>query len=164
MTIGPQAAGQAVHVESVEELVKVADVAHVVFQEVSARRLRPVDDAEADGDGDGDKTDDQVAVRSSDRDLEVRCRVSGEFNGGRYVADVSVCYELDFGAPGLTEGGVVISTEAMNAFVSKVGVMAAYPFLREALHQSAARLAVSLAPISPHRRGRHQTDRLASSR
>jgi hypothetical protein len=86
-----------------------------------------------------------VAVRSGDRDLEVRCRIDGKFYGGRYVVDVSVCYELCVGA---SEGSVAIGADAMNAFMSNVGIKAVYPFLREALHQSGSRLGLK-PPVLP---------------
>lgn len=137
----------AARIDSVEELVRVAEISQVIFHEVSARRLAS---------GGGDEVNDdvdvppalQVAVRMGDRELEVRCRVDGEFHGGKYVADVSACYALQFGESVPSGGQVSIGQDVTDAFVSNVGIMALYPFLREAIHQSGSRLGLQ-PPLLP---------------
>lgn len=143
----PAKQGVTTRIDSVEELVRAAEISQVIFHEVSARRLASGGDDGADDDVDGPPAL-QVAVRIDGRELEVRCRVDGEFHGGKYVADVSACYELQFEESVPSDGEVAIGQDVTDAFVSNVGIMAVYPFLRQAIHQSGSRLGLQ-PPLLP---------------
>lgn len=130
-------------VDSVDELVAIAELVDIVFFEVAGKRSAssPAEDSD-------DSPDIDISVRTSSTGIDVRCvcRVSG--GGGEYVCDAAARY--DFGRP------VEIRDPVLPEFVRRVGVMAVYPYLRESITASAAKLRLPppllrlLRPVDVH--------------
>lgn len=116
---------------TVHELLAVAELSDVVFYRVDAQRVE-------DPEGVEDDAAIQVQVRRDEHRMEVRCVLEHVSDGGRYVVEAASRYEfsepVDFDEP------------VQNEFVARVGVMAVYPFLREALITESARLRLP-APV-----------------
>ncbi|MDR6862165.1 hypothetical protein [Phycicoccus sp. 3266] len=119
------------------ELLGHVTLRDILFYRVDAERLE--DDAAPEGD-ERDEADTSFAIqeRHGPEVMEVRCRLDWAARGGRYTIDAAAQY--DFDEP------LDLSAEVVREFVERVGVMAVYPFIREALHQAASRLRLD-API-----------------
>ncbi|MGQ4596730.1 hypothetical protein [Nocardia sp. R6R-6] len=114
-------------VNTVDELVAIAELVDIIFFEVSGKRTSadPLEESAA-------ATDIEIAVRSRIDGVDVRClcRVTG--GGGEYVCDAAAQYE--FGQP------ATVAEEVLTAFVQRVGIMTVYPYLRESITASATKL------------------------
>lgn len=106
-----------------KRLLDLTELDSIRFNEVSATRREESRDTEVDI---------EIRLRRDEREIEVRCaaRVIGE--DADYRADASAFFSLD--------GPVDITDAALAEFVERVGVMTVYPYLRESIHQSAAKL------------------------
>ncbi|MCX2965611.1 hypothetical protein [Gordonia aquimaris] len=125
-------AGNIRQIDDPHDLLELVELTDVRFYESAAKRR-------LDGSERGDDTF-RVAVRHDDQELEIRCRTRIESDAATFIADAGAVYQL-------TEP-VEISPQALETFVGRVGVMAVYPFLREAVSQGAARLTVA-RPLLP---------------
>jgi len=67
--------------------------------------------------------------------IEVRCTVAVNTSEASFVVDAASRFELS--------EDVEISAEATTDFVGKIGLMAVYPYLREAVYQAASKLRVA---------------------
>ncbi|MFE6923817.1 hypothetical protein ACFVAV_22520 [Nocardia sp. NPDC057663] len=116
-----------IQVDTVDGLVDIAELVDIVFFEVAGKRTTSSSQTEANG-----STDIDISVRTTSTGIDVRClcRVIG--GGGEYVCDAAARY--DFGR------SITISDSVLPEFVQRVGVMAVYPYLREAITASAAKL------------------------
>lgn len=74
----------------------------------------------------------QILQHAEHEHVEVRCVMEVVTEEGRFVADVASRY--DYSEP------LQVEDAALEEFTARVGVMAAYPFLREAIHQTASRV------------------------
>ncbi|MFC8528402.1 hypothetical protein [Nocardia sp. NPDC057227] len=104
-------------------LLALSELTDIVFYECSGRRDR--DSGEA-------PLSIQIALGREKLGLEVRCRATIAGAGGEYVADASAVFT--FREP------VEATEEAITDFAARVGVMAVYPYLRESITQSSAKL------------------------
>lgn len=118
-------------VDDVVELVDLADLVDVAVLRVSGERHEGEDQPEP-----GQTM--QILQHGDVDHIEVRCVMEVVTDEGRFMADVASRY--DYIEPLGVEGDV------LTEFVARVGVMAAYPFVREAIHQTAARLRLP-APV-----------------
>lgn len=109
-----------------KELLNVAELDAIRFYEVSAQRREETRDPEVGID---------IRLRHAEQEIEVRCaaRVTGD--EADFRADASALFSLDH--------PVQVTEAAMAEFVARVGVMTVYPYLREAVHQSASKLGVA---------------------
>lgn len=110
-------------VSDARELLDLAELTDIVFYETGARRSP---------DGKEEPLSVRIALRREDLVLEVRCRATLAGAGGEYVADASSVFTL--------EQPIDASDEVIAEFVERVGVMSVYPYLRESISQSAAKL------------------------
>lgn len=126
MTTKPKAVKSAVELLSYVELT---DITH--YEVLGKRRATEPEDGFEPG-----ARDPEVMVRKEDGTLETRVRLTFEAVDARLVADVSAIYTLS--------EPLEISEEAISEFLERVGVMAVFPYLRAALHGSAAQLGVDV--------------------
>lgn len=126
-------------VTSARELLDLTRLADIVWYELSGRRLSEDEIASAeDTSSAGDDVPLQVLARSSDEQIEVRVRTSAHSASARFSVDVGALFDL--------AEPVAVEADVMKEFVQRVGVMAAYPFVREGLFSVAARMRVE-APL-----------------
>jgi len=113
-------------VESVEELLQMVELDDIIYYGVTAvRREQPG--------GPEDPTEStQLFVLHEGVRLEVRCRVVVETLDAAYQVDVASRFEL--------QHPVEITEDVRQLFVEKVGLMAVYPYVRETITESAAKL------------------------
>ncbi len=122
-----------VKVETVEELVGLVELVALRTFEISGRR------DESDGET-GEDADPEVPYainlrESHDSDgIETRFRITVNASGAELVAEVGVAYSFD--------QPLEVAPRAIRDFLVRVAVMAAYPFLREAVATTAARMEI----------------------
>jgi hypothetical protein len=114
-------------VESIEELVALVSLKEIRFYEVGSR-------AKAIGDGQGEPPQVQLGYsqRTEDEELEDRFRFVFETDVADYLIELAAIYGL--GEPRQ------IPEEIRVDFAERIGFMALFPFVREALINGAARL------------------------
>ncbi|APE17769.1 hypothetical protein BOH72_23405 [Mycobacterium sp. WY10] len=142
-------------VATIDDVVGAAEIDQIVFHEISARRM--YEDEPTLGDIAAAPL--QVAVRGEGNGLEVRCRIELTHEGGRYVVDGSICYHLQFSESETADDQVTIPEDVVDRFVTNVGIMAIYPYLREALHQAGSRLGLKPAVLPLLRAGAFRSER-----
>ena len=123
----------AISVATAADLLPLVELTAITTYEISGQRVA---EAEASVQEVGD--DFQVMVRLGAQDLETRGRVRVQTSQAVLIADVSATYT--FSEP------VDLSSDVVGEFVERVGVMAIFPYLREAVHTTASRLGVD-APV-----------------
>lgn len=125
---------------ALEDLISDAELRAISFLEVSGRRK------EARAEGLGEVVDEEsssklrVWRRAEGGQFEVRGRIEVEGAEASFVADVSAVFDIE----ALGE----LDAETEQEFTERVGIMVIYPYLREAVHQSAQRLAVDIPLLS----------------
>lgn len=110
-------------VNDARDLLALTELTDIVFYEISARRNPDVE---------GTPVSIEIALRREELLLEVRCRATVLGGEGEYLADASAVFNL--------QEPVEAPEEVIAEFVERVGVMSVYPYLREAITQSAAKL------------------------
>lgn len=113
------------HVDDVVEFVELADLVDVSILRISGERREGEDDSRS-------RQSMRVLQRADEAHVEVRCVMEVVTPEGRFVADVATRY--DYVEP------LVVEESVLEEFTARVGVMAAYPFVREAIHQTATRM------------------------
>lgn len=116
-------------VDEARELLELADLVDVFFYSIRSERN---EGTAADWDGVAGELDLKINLLREGTRLEVRCVASVFNEEARYRVDAASRFEL--------AEEVEVSDQAMAEFVGKVGLMAVYPYLREAVHQAAAKL------------------------
>lgn len=122
-------------IAAARDAVTLAELADVVFYQVSAQRKEVADEAVAQLESESEETADfpmQILVRHDETHLEVRVRGVSDRVDATYVLDVGA--RFTFAQP------VEFEPPALQEFVERVGVMAVYPYIREGLHDLAAKL------------------------
>ncbi|GAB4083309.1 hypothetical protein GCU67_20985 [Modestobacter muralis] len=125
----------------VRDLVELASLSDVVFYQLSGERVEEDEDAAGGEAHEAAHEEDaplEVLARHDAERIQVRVRCEALSRQGRFVADVAA--EFALAEPVAIEGAV------LREFVERVGVMAAYPFVREGLHSTASKLRVQ-APL-----------------
>lgn len=110
-------------VTDTHELLDLAELTDIVFYETGGRRNPDLEESPLSI---------QIALRREELGLEVRCRATVSGAGGEYVADASAVFTF--------QKPVEATDEVITEFVERVGVMAVYPYLRESITQSSAKL------------------------
>ena len=108
-----------------KDLLALTELDGIRYYEVSATRREERRDPGVEID---------ISLRRDEYEIEVRCaaRVTGE--DADFCTDASAVFSLS--------DPVEITGAALSEFVERVGVMTVYPYLRESIHQSAAKLGV----------------------
>lgn len=127
--------------DALEDLISDVELREISFLEVSGRRkeARGEELDEAADEVSGSKLL-RVWRRAESGQIEVRCRIEVEGAEASFVADAFAV----FGLEALGE----LDAETERLFTERVGIMVIYPYLREAVHQSAQRLAVDVPLLS----------------
>lgn len=124
--------------QSVAELLAMAELEDVAYQEISGKRTeRPEGDTGSGATSATSETFVKVAV--VDGRFIVRCRTTLEAPDAEYVVEAEARYLLD--------GEVDIPSAIQREFSEKVGVMTVYPFLRSAILEMSSRLGAGRAVI-----------------
>lgn len=111
------------------------DLVGIRWFEVSGARVEGDDSAASDANMALD-----VREQHDTGQLEARFRATVTSSDGRYVADVGMQYRFDEPSEP--------SQNAVRQFLEAVGIMAAWPFLREAVAATAARMELEV-PVLP---------------
>jgi len=119
-------------VDSTVALLEAVELTRITHYEVSGRRHA------SDATVEEGVRPPQVMVRKSELEIETRMRMVVETDVAVFTADISATYTLAEPAH--------VPDEVVTDFLERVGLMAVYPYAREAIHTSASRLAVD-APV-----------------
>jgi hypothetical protein len=149
-------------VVDVVDLLQLVELTEVHFYEISGRRR--VQDT-----SDGDSSDEvdaeavipaapghpsiSVMMRSSPTFIEVRTRLALLHEGVEFAVDAAALYR--------TQVPVAYTEDLRTEFAERVGVMALWPFLREALHTHAAKLRTTLPLLGLLRAGQVDLEQLS---
>lgn len=120
-------------ISSAEELLSVAELTGVRVYEVHGRRVDPGVHA-----GDEPQAAPDVMARGTELSLETRMRLAIHTDDSELLADIGVEYTLS--------EPCAVSEAAMQEFLTRVGAMAVFPFVRESIFATANRLGVN-APV-----------------
>lgn len=129
-------------IEALADLVSRTELVGITYYELSARRadagspdhdMGPAAEAAPWGGPDGEVFQAlRVMVERNPEHIEVRCE--GRFS----TPDAS--YVTDVGARFLHEEPLDVADDVLNEFVQRVGVMAVWPYLREAVRDLSAKI------------------------
>lgn len=131
-------------VSDVVELVGLADLVDVSILRVAGERHEGSDEPDT-----GESM--QVLQHADAVHIEVRCVMEVVTHEGRFMVDVASSY--DFREP------LEVELPVLEDFTARVAVMAAYPFVREAIHQTAARLRLPAPLLGLLRQGQVELSR-----
>ncbi len=146
VALGVSSTANPVTVSDVVELVGRSEVEDIVFYELHAERAAVPTVEEPRG-----LETMRVMQRRDAHSVEVRCRAEVHGADGFYVVDAAVLYRF--------HEELQISEAILREFVEKVGVMAVYPYIREAVCALAAKLRLSVPILGIIRSGEvHLTD------
>lgn len=118
-------------IAEVGELLALADLTGITTYAISGER-------HSDGAVHEPQQEMLVAVREEQLGFETRIQLTQTTPEAKLVADIGATYTL--------ERPVTLAPGIMNEFVERVGVMAIFPYLREAVSTTATRIGVP-API-----------------
>ncbi len=128
---------EALNVQDIGQLLSLVNLGDITCYQISGERLEGEDAEAAAEPAEAPLTEEadvpmQVLLRHTAQLIEVRVRVQAESPQARYVAD--------FGARFDVQRPVQVSEDVLHQFIERVGVMAAYPFVREGLFSVAAKM------------------------
>ena len=112
-------------VSDARELLTLTELTDVLTYELRGRRI---------SDGTPSAPDPEIAVRVTESKIETRMRLEVTTTDASIFADMSAVYSLS--------ESVVIPPGVISEFIERAGIMAVYPFVREAVFATAARLGV----------------------
>jgi len=118
-------------VDSVQQLLDMAELEDVVYYGISAARRGESSDLDQVSDSY------ELFVRNDGVRLEVRCRATVDTDEAQYVVDAASRFSL--------AEPVEITERAQQDFVQKIGLLAVWPYIRETISANAAKL--RLAPM-----------------
>jgi len=117
-------------IDTVEDLIEFINLTGVHTYEVSGRRAEP--------NGDADTAPEPIALeireQHDDSRIVARFRATMKAGGCHLVADIGAKYEFS--------EQLSLSQPAIERFLERVAVMAAWPFIRETLASTAARMEI----------------------
>lgn len=135
-------------VTSAVELLSITELVGVKTYELRSLLVGGRDgEREATGPEEGAASDlgPEVMVRYEGKMIEARLRLEHRTEEAILTADIAVIYEM--------REARKITNAALGEFLEKVGVMAVFPFIREAIVTSAARLGVAVPVLGMLRAG-----------
>lgn len=142
-------------IQDLAEAIQVFELVEVVAYEHSGKRV-PVAPEEVGGRTTGSEL--EVMVRHAAGEIETRFRMTVTAPGMELASDVGVVYKSE---------DCVLAERLLPDFLEEIGIMAAYPYLREGTSTSAVRLGLAAPTLGLLRRGqftlRGTDDRLDSS-
>jgi hypothetical protein len=130
-------------VASLQDFLKVIELRQMLTYELIAARTQNKIETMEDT-----RQDLSAQTRVEETLLETRFRLEVEAPNARYLADIGGVYAID--------GPVQVSPEIVGEFMGQVGLMAVFPYLREAVSGLAARLGAPIPVIGLIRRGEYE--------
>jgi len=129
-----EAADQRPVVDGASDLLDLCELSQIVAYSLNAERAQ-------NSIASAEESTRELSARSrfDGRHLEARFRIEVEGPGARYSADVGAIYEV--------EKPIELTPRATAEFMSKIGLMAVYPYLREAVTGLASRLGAPIPVI-----------------
>jgi hypothetical protein len=125
-------------IEDADELARVAELHDVTFYEISAKRR---EGRVPGSDPSGTATSSTRVLSASDETtVTVRFRTTMEAPDASYVIDIGIVFR--------TNVTVDVADAAMRRFTEYVALPIAHPFVREAVHEIAAKLRLK-RPVLP---------------
>lgn len=128
-------------VDDLENALEVFELVEVVAYEHSGKRV-PVN--LDDDNGAPPQSEMEVLVRHSSNEIETRFRMTVTAPGMELASDVGVVYRSD---------NWILAPSLVPSFLEEIGIMAAYPYLREGTATSAVRLGLPAPTLGLLRRG-----------
>ncbi|KTS70380.1 hypothetical protein NS206_00505 [Microbacterium testaceum] len=110
------------------DVLQASELTDIVVYEVAARRLRDVPESEP-------AEDFGVQAHGTDEAFETRARLYLRTDEAEFVTEIGAFYT--FSEP------LRLSKPVAQEFLSRVGIMAVYPFIREQVFSSARRIGVA---------------------
>ncbi|WP_280436789.1 hypothetical protein [Nocardia carnea] len=120
----------------VHDLVDHAELKDVRFYEIAGLRSKTEEN----------QFSLQVISRVELAEIEIRCQTAVEGGGAQYKIDAGAVFAVD--PPG------IVSSEIVQEFAEKVGVMAVYPYARSAIGNLGAQLGVDRPTLPLLRAGK----------
>lgn len=117
-------------IRTFEDLVSVAELRGIVWNEQGARRRQPGQNPPIEGDQQL-----ETSANVSAEQVDVRLRVEQWTDDAVLVADIIAAFPLS--------EPCTVDEQALGQFVERVAVMTAFPFVRESIFTSATRLGVA---------------------
>lgn len=136
-------------IETVEELVAHIDLVGVRTYEVSGKRAEPV---EVDARPTEANMSIQVLENHGPEQIETRFRATVEGRDGDFAVDLGVLYRFD--------EPLELSRDAIEGLLERVAIMAAWPFIREAVATTAARMELEVPLLGLMKQGAFTVDRV----
>ena len=148
MTAASEPSREVRPITAIEDLVGLADLVGVRWYEVSGRRT---EEGEPAGDP-PDRTDLNLVVleHHSPEQLEARFKATATGPEADFTVDFSILYRFD--------EAIDPSAGVVRDFLEKVAVMAAWPFLREAVATTAARMELPVPVLGLMKQGGFSLD------
>lgn len=131
-------------VSTVEELVQLVELVGLRTYELSGKRTEPAPITEPSEPAEPQMSMQIMENHAPDR-IETRFRATVEAADGDFVADVSVQYKFD--------EPLALSPEAIEGFLERVAIMAAWPFIREGVATTAARMEMTVPVMGLMKQG-----------
>lgn len=132
---------QPVTIESLSELVRLAELREIVTYRLVAER----------------ETNDIPSIAEAEQEIQVQVRGEPELLETRFALRITapnVKYLVDLGTIYRFEAPVAqMRSELVAEFLTQVGVMAAFPYLREGVSGLAARMGAEIPVLGLLRRG-----------
>lgn len=134
-----------IEVGDVHELLQLLDLSGITHHEIRGRLL------DEPGPSDGPTSYNiEVQHRDPPAALQIRFQMTVHHPAAEYVIDISSLYSA--------HGPFTVSREVVAVFIEKVAVMAVFPFLREGLATTAARMELPVPIIGLLRPGMFKVD------
>ena len=128
-----------------EELIGSLELRNVSFFEVSARRWNADPDVDEKPFEEEDIDLKVMHKVQSDR-VSVRCRMVFSGTEGRVVADAAALFVIKEDQDVSDSREVELDPQVLRAFISRVGIRIVFPYLREAVQESARKVRIK-APV-----------------
>lgn len=142
-------------IETVEELIAYIELTGLRAFEISGKRADPAPGASEESDSGGEESDAsegavsmEILESHDDGFIQTRFRATVQHADGDYVADFGLNYS--FSEP------LDLSEEAISGLLSRVAVMSVWPFIREAVATTAARMELKVPVLGLVKQGQFQ--------
>jgi hypothetical protein len=144
---------------TVEALIEYIELTGLRAFEISGKRSdKTPDDGPQDAPGSDTEPSGNISMQIMESHgpdfIETRFRVNVEGSGGDYIADFGLHYS--FSEP------LQLEQAAIEGLLSRVAVMSAWPFIREAVATTAARMELEVPVLGLVKQGQFEVSRVDS--
>lgn len=145
-------------IESVEDLVPLLTLSALRQYEVSGKRTEaaPMEKSESTEVKvlTEPQMDVQIMENHNDQHIETRFRATVDNGVGVFLIDIGLLY--NFSEP------IDLGQTAINSFIERIAIMAAWPFIREGVATTAARMELPVPVLGLMKQGQASMQRLES--